>query len=474
MRRLAVASAILATLLTAGGTIAAGSTPLVVSSDAARATAALEYLLVAQGSDGSIDASLGETSDYVIGAAAAGYDPATLTGCAGTTGALDFIAAASDAASSDPAKTGKAILAVVAAGGDPSGFHGRDLLARLSATYHASTGRFGDGSTFSQAFALLALHATGAAIPTAATTELAGLQGTDGSWSYGSSAPAEGAGDTNSTSLALMALDEAGVRTADAPGLAYLKTQQLSDGGFPYQNADTYGPPASDPDSDAVVLEALVAAGISPTSTDWSVGSNDVLTHLRSMQGADGGFEYPGWGESAFTTSQVPAALVRVPYGAAVHFTSGKSLPTTGCAPSATPTPTATSTAAGATPTPTPSPTSSPTPKPTARRTARPTARPTAAPTASIDTPEPTPSARPTVTPQPTQTPRPTPSATAVEAVAGETDATTTQPPTSGSPASGDAGGLAGPLVYALAVVAGLGLVLGAGWLVVLRPGRKP
>lgn len=181
MRRFAAASAILAALLMPAGLAAGNTQPhqaAVVSgpsagaasqgpaaaagsTDTERAAAALQYLLAAQSGDGSVDGSIGETADFVIGAAAAGFDPATLRGCTGTHNALDFIATASDAAATDPNKTGKAILAVVAAGADPSSFSGRDLIARLNAVYHADTGKFGDGSTFGQAFAILALHASG-------------------------------------------------------------------------------------------------------------------------------------------------------------------------------------------------------------------------------------------------------------------------------------------------------------------------
>ena len=98
MRRLIVASAILATfLITPFGLAAATSTPSTSPTDSERATAALQYLLAAQGADGSIDASIGETADFVIGAAAAGYDPATLHGCGAGTGALDYLATASSA-----------------------------------------------------------------------------------------------------------------------------------------------------------------------------------------------------------------------------------------------------------------------------------------------------------------------------------------------------------------------------------------
>jgi hypothetical protein len=352
MRRLVVASAILATLLTAPLAQAAAAptqspapAPATAQTDSERATAALSYLLAAQKANGSLDGSIGETADFVIGAAAAGFDPATLRGCSGSaTSALDYIATASDAAATDAAKTGKAALAVVATGADPAAFQGRDLIARLAALYNSGTGAYGDGSTFGQSFAILALHAGGRDVPAAALTELKALQDPDGSWSYGKVPVAAGQGDTNSTSIALMALDAAGDHSLDATGLAYLRSQQLADGGFPYQNSSAFGPPASDADSDSIVLQALVAAGQDPEGSSWLQGSNSVLTQLRSDQAAGGGFAYPGMAPSAFTTSQVPAALLRVAYATAVHPVTGAAVPTIACQAAAA-TPAATTTA---------------------------------------------------------------------------------------------------------------------------------
>jgi hypothetical protein len=480
MRRPVVASAILATLLSLPLALAApaSATP---PTDSQRATAALQYLLAAQRADGSIDGSLGETADLVIGTAAAGYDPATLHGCTNGTGALDFLATASDGATDDAARTGKAVLAIVAAGGDPSSFAGRNLVARL-ATLHQAGGAYGDGSTFSQSFAILALVASGQAVPAPAIDDLKALQGlADGSWGYGTSAPlAAGDGDTNSTAIALMALDAAGDHSADSTALAYLHSTQLGDGGFPYQNSSTWGPPVSDPDSDSIVLQALVAAGRDPEAAAWSKESNTVLTHLRAGQGADGGYAYPGMAENAFTTSQVPAALMRVQYAAAVHPTAGRALPTDACpSPSPTPTPTATPT-----PTVSPSPSSSPvpTPTPTIQPTARPTVRPTVRPT-----PRPTPKAAPVVTAEPT----PVPTASSETASATETSipltaiaaeatptlavagATAVDAPTPQANEATSSGGLPAPVLYGMAALVAFLAVAGGGWILSTRARRR-
>jgi hypothetical protein len=453
MRRLVVASAILATLLAAPlGLAAALPTSASAPTDSNRTSAALQYLWEAQAPDGSLDHSLGETADFVIGTAAAGYDPATLRDCTGTATALDYLASASDAAAGDAAKTGKTILAVVAAGGDPASFAGRDLLSRLDALYDPDTGAYGDGSTFSEAFAILADVASGSSVPAKAITELESLADSDGSWSYGSAPAAAGGGDTNSTAIALMALDAAGDHSTDEAALAYLQSQQLADGGFPYQNSSTYGPPASDPDSDAIVLQALIAAGQDPEGTGWLQDGNSVLTHLRSTQAADGGFAYPGQAANAFTTSQVPAALVRVPYAGAVYWTAGRSLTRQCVDGTETATP-------GATTTPKPKP--KPTPKPTVRPTARPTVTPTEAAEPTV------PALAKTAIPTPTEALVPTEAPSSTQEVEGATFV-----PGDSAPGPSDE---SGPplLLYGAAALLGLIAALGGGWLYLARPWER-
>jgi hypothetical protein len=475
MRRLVVASALLATVLmsplalvaaapgppSAPARPAAPNVPAISPTDSERATGALVFLLAAQRPDGSLDGSIGETADFIIGAAAAGYDPATLRGCSGTaTGALDYLATASDGATTDAAKTGKAALAVVAAGGDPSAFQGRDLVSRLVALYNSGTGAYGDGSTFAEAFAILALRADGRDVPAAALAELKALQDADGSWSYGTAPVAAGGGDTNSTAIALMALDAAADPSADATGLAYLRSQQLPDGGLPYQNSTAFGPPASDADSDSIVLQALVGAGQDPEGSSWLQGSNSVLTHLRSSQDPGGGFVYPGMAPSAFTTSQVPAALMRVPFAAAVHPTMGLGLPTAACqAPIASPTAT-------------PSPTVGPTVRPTVKVTAKPTVKPTARPASPTTEPSPSPTA--TAEPSASTLSAPTQSPSETASQASQVQPATSEPsggPRSGGPAPGPSS--PGPIAYLLVAAVALAGVVGAGWAFMARPWRR-
>ncbi len=327
MRRLIVASALLATLLFGplGLVFAAqpvraaplGAQPVPATNPAApvtdyeRATAAIDFMLSLQRADGSIDGSIGETADWIIGTADFGINPRLLKTCAGVR-ASQWLLQAASGSSVDAGKLAKAILAFYVDGNSEPGLADAHLDTKLAALYNGSTGAYGDGATFTQALSVLA---AGSARPAKAVEYLAALQGTDGSFNFKAAADAT-AGDTNSTAIALIALAAAGNDSANTKALAWLHTQQLGDGGFPYQNLDTYGPPASDPDSDSLVIQALVATGQDPTAAEWSKGTANALTHLRSTQAASGGFVFPGASKAdALTTSQALAGLAQKPYG---------------------------------------------------------------------------------------------------------------------------------------------------------------
>lgn len=349
-RRLGIAqSVIVAAALALPGSVAVGVPAALAAPDAA--TCALMYLHSQQGADGLLG-SAGVTGDYIFGAAAAGYDPTTLAAPGGAT-AYDYLAAHASGVAGDAGAISKLSLAVIVGHLDPTAFGGQDLLADLAATYDATTGAFGDGGTYAQSLAIMTLVAAadaGHPLPASAVAHLRAAQDTDGSWNYLGVKDTPGGSDTNSTAIALQALAAAGVPSSDpsvTAGLAYLGAQQLADAGFPY--SDAFGPPFSDPDSDATVIQALVAVGENPAGASWQKGG---VTPRQNMLGfrdaATGGFVYPGNpGPDAFTTSQVPAGLAGVPFPGNTVWTSGAKLPAGTCGASA------------------PTPTPKPTPKPT-------------------------------------------------------------------------------------------------------------
>ncbi len=124
-------------------------------------------------------------------------------------------------------------------------------------------------------------------------------------------------------------------------------------------------------------------------------------------------------------------------------------------------------------PPPTPEPTATHTPVPADTPTPEPTATPTPEPTATPEpepTPTPTPEPTATPTPEPTATPTPAPTATPAQAeVIVVTPTPTPSPAPTPTPAppqptateAGESGGGVPPLLWLIAVLIGLGLILG-------------
>ena len=342
-----VAMLVIAAFLTGGARAATPNAPA--------ATAALRYLYGGQKADGSVDGSAGETEDSIIGAADNGYDPATLKTSGGVTAYSYLESLITGAKVTTAGGAAKLILAWVAAG-KPAALDGAALVTKLNTA--ASGGflqpngswltrkTFGNG--FTQALGILADVAAGAALPPHATGWLLCAQQADGGFidqidPSGSAPPASGtcgtqSSDTNDTGIALQALHAAGL-SSFASALSYLQTAQQADGGFGY---DVSSP--SDPDSDAVVIEGLVAAGQDPAGSSWTKSGKNPLTNLATFETPAGSGKYAfsaGFTPDTFTTSATPAALALDPYGAKVAFTAGLSP----FAAPATPTPSATATA---------------------------------------------------------------------------------------------------------------------------------
>jgi hypothetical protein len=297
-----------ATLAFATGTASAQIDP---------ASRAIEYLQTQQSSsNGSIP--LGPDTDsvseeYAIGAAAAGYDPKALRNGGGPS-VMTYLSTQAASACATAGSCGLLIQAVVAAHLNPSSFGGVNLLTTLKGMYKA--GVYGDGEAFTESLAIQGLVAAGQTVPTAAVHHLVAAQDSDGGWDYllikddPNGSTNFDTSDTNSTSMVLMALNAAGTSSRNASALAWLHTQQDGDGGFPYQAGA-----GSDPDSTALVLQALVATGQNPEASSWAPGGNTALAELIATQDAGGGYTFPGnAGPDAFTTAQVPPALSRAPY----------------------------------------------------------------------------------------------------------------------------------------------------------------
>ena len=371
------------------------------------ASRAIQYLEGQQsGSDGSIPVGASTDSiseEYAVGAAAAGYDPNALRHGSGPS-VMAYLTAHAAAACSSAGACGELLQAVAAAGLNPASFGGIDLLTTLNGFYATGTGVFGNGEAFTETLAIQGMVAAHETVPAAALHHLVAAQDSDGGWDFllikdDPNSPTNfDTSDTNSTAMVLMALDASGVHTRDRAALTWLHTQQDADGGFPYQAG--FG---TDPDSTALVLQALLATGQNPDAPAWAPGGHSPLARLIASQDSGGGFTFPGnAAPDPFTTAQVPPALERAAFpltcGSARCFLSGSTLN----GPSPTPTPTVT---------PTPKLRTTPTPRVESGGAGSPSPAPTGAVLGVIETPTPAPTSVGEATP-------PVPSPTAGPALA--------------------------------------------------------
>ncbi|HEU4328761.1 MAG TPA: prenyltransferase/squalene oxidase repeat-containing protein [Roseiflexaceae bacterium] len=308
-RRWARALGGMGALLLALGWLAAWAPARAATEPAAAAQSALTWLLTRQQNDGSFAGfDAGASADAIFALVAAGKDPNSVQKN-GASPLAYLQTQAGQYATKSVAGAGKLALAVVAAGGDPLSFGGQNLVGLILKSYSAGTGQYG-GSTTDHAYALLGLAATGQSIPPEALAALDKLQLPDGGWSFDGTA-ASGS-DTNTTALVAQALVAAGSKGATLDkAVAYLKSQQNSDGGFPYSKASSFGS-ASDANSTAAVIQGLLAAGVDPRTLKQ--GAADPLTALVAFQNSTGALRYqtaaPEDNDLA-TAQAIPALLLK-------------------------------------------------------------------------------------------------------------------------------------------------------------------
>ena len=122
---------------------------------------------------------------------------------------------------------------------------------------------------------------------------------------------------------ALLAAGEPADAASVQHGLTFLRQQQNPDGGFPYQKPCGYPAcDATDVNSTAYVVQALVAAGHDPDGWAWSqhiTATNQItltlhtpLDALLARQSQDGGFAgFSGANDLYATVQAVPAVALR-------------------------------------------------------------------------------------------------------------------------------------------------------------------
>jgi hypothetical protein len=283
MKKLAILSVLALVMVTAVLPVAA-QTPGTES--------ALVWLRQIQESSGGFSngfsegADFGATVEVILAAAAFGQDVSAWVTPAGLS-PLDYVRAqVAGGQASDMGEVSRAILVAVATGQDPRNFGGRDLVNSLLSKQDPDTGMLG-GDLFKHAYAVLALHNAGAAIPEGAVTAMTSQFTEDGGWAlFGGTTP--GTADTNTTALVMQALVAVGKVDAAAGALPYLRRMQNADGGFPYQKPSAWGTD-SDANSTAVVIQALNALG-EPMGSWAGSGTDPVGALIALWDEATGAF----------------------------------------------------------------------------------------------------------------------------------------------------------------------------------------
>ncbi len=298
----------------------------------------LDYLRDCQKSDGGFgesgrESSPGTSSWAIMAAVAAGEDPRGWVKNGNST--IDYLRSMNDdiMAKGGTVDIARTILTLVAVGEDPRAFCGTDYVAELKSRVKP-TGQAGD-HVFTTIWTVIALASAGEETDVPAAW-LASQQNTDGGFPWTPGAES----DPDDTGAALEALAAAGVSRDAAVvqgALAYLKGEQLEDGGFHYG-----GTSASNSASDAWVIQGIVAAGGNPA--EWRAGETSVVDHLADLQNPDGSFRHTAYvtdNPCGMTASAIPALLGK-PYPVTPSETiqSPPTTPTSGVttvAPTATP-----------------------------------------------------------------------------------------------------------------------------------------
>jgi hypothetical protein len=264
---------------------------------AADTDAALEYLKSQQNADGGFgsgfgpDSAVGSTADAVLAILSAGGDLSTFDQGGNTP--LTYLAA--NAPSTDTGgDLAKLILALIAAGQNPRVFGGVDSVAMLEGMIGADGRIGGENDIFvGHTLAILALNSAQRPIPAAAVDYIKAAQQEEGAWAWDGSA--ETAADTNTTAFALQALIAAGETASSeavSRAIAYYQDIHNDDGGWPYQNPSDFGT-ATDANSTAVVIQAIIAVGQDPASADWaSAEGYTPITALEAFQNESGAFAW--------------------------------------------------------------------------------------------------------------------------------------------------------------------------------------
>ncbi|MDQ5816527.1 MAG: hypothetical protein M3516_09585 [Actinomycetota bacterium] len=267
------------------------ATPVAAApTDAHRARMGVRYLVTHQSADGSFPgfSARGSTADAVVAMVAARRAPDAIKD------ALDYLELNTGSASLG--QKAKLVLAAVAGGRDPRSFGGVDLVAAIQES-KTDRGRYRDPDPdptklFTQVLTMLALHAADQDVPRNAARWLRDAQCGDGGWQYDTRASDRdnqhcwdgtefdySRSDTNTTALAVMALEHAPDVSLPSSPFAYFKSaRDEARGGWRYDHRKSgFGSPSyTDTNSTSLVLQAFAAR-------DRAI-PNGALAALRDLQ----------------------------------------------------------------------------------------------------------------------------------------------------------------------------------------------
>ncbi len=310
MKRITMTSLAVVPLLLFSSQTVAAQTP-----QTAEAQHAIQWLHTKQRPSGQVGEGgnpIARSSETAISLAAASQDAATFDNGTGGASLADFL---KTAVPTDVGTNGLLLMArVVQPRAGPTAGPIGQLQSAYLAGCSTARGEYGD-NIFSDGLAILGLRAAGQKLGTEAVAFLRSKANpTDHGWSFDNKG--EFGSDSNSTALVIQALLAAGMSTGDAVitgGFAFLKTQFVG-GGFTFQLG-----PGSVPDANSaeLVIQAIVAAGLQQDPT-WSPMLQSTLSNLASLQfpsgqpdsGALKGFDGKA---SLLATTLAPAAFLLRP-----------------------------------------------------------------------------------------------------------------------------------------------------------------
>ena len=213
-----------------------------------------------------------------------------------------------DYAGTGAGQAAKLALAAIAVGAGPTDFGGADLLTLIEDRLDEETGIYG-GGVYDHALAMLALAGAGREIPEPAFAALEETKSSVGGWAFDGN-PEPAASDSNTTAVVVQALVAAGQGESElvAGALEFLRTAQAENGAFRFQPSEGF---SADANSTGLAVQALIAAGEDPASQSWG----NAARALAAFQNPSGAFRYADDqpDDNIFATVQAMPAVAGLP-----------------------------------------------------------------------------------------------------------------------------------------------------------------